>query len=114
MTPRERMLLPLLASGAVAAVTAAPWLLGFSASHAAVASHIAFAMTFIPVALLLTALPAAAAVIGLAGAWLAGSPWALGYGSTSVAAWAADLVAGLILVAAALRAGRRPGPVVLP
>ena len=36
-------------------------------------------MTFGPIALLVTAVPAAAATTGVAGAWLAASPWALGY-----------------------------------
>jgi hypothetical protein len=96
-----------LAATLVGAMTFAPWALGFSASHAAVAGHIAFAMAFGPIALLIGVLPAAAAGLGAAGAWLAGSPWALGYASIGVAAWAGDLLAGLALVALAVHA--RPG-----
>ena len=39
---------PLLAGALATAVVVAPWALGFSASHAAVAGHIAFAMAFGP------------------------------------------------------------------
>jgi hypothetical protein len=96
--------LPLVAAGLAGAIALAPWLLGFSGSHAAVAAHIAFAMAFAPIALLIRALPAAAAVTAAAGAWLAVSPWALGYASLGGAAWAADVLAGLTLVALGRRA----------
>jgi hypothetical protein len=76
--------------------------LGFSASHAAVASHIVFAMALAPIALLVGALPAAAVSTAAAGVWLAISPWALGYASLGVGAWSADLVAGVALVALGL------------
>jgi hypothetical protein len=69
-----------------------------------VAAHIAFAMAFAPIALLLRALPGAATVTVAAGAWLAVSPWALGYASRGGAAWAADVLAGLTLVALGRRA----------
>jgi hypothetical protein len=96
---RPRDLLPALAATVITAITAAPWTLGFSASHAAVAGHIAFAMAFAPIALLIRALPAAAVTTAAAGAWLAASPWALGYASLGAQAWSADLLAGLSLIA---------------
>jgi hypothetical protein len=94
---------PALASGLVVLAAASPWLLGFSASHAAVANGIAFAMAFAPLALMIAALPPASAVCGAGGLWLAASPWALGYASSGVAAWAADLVLGIALMAIAWR-----------
>lgn len=83
----------------IALVTVSPWALGFNASHAAVAEHIAFAMGFAPIAVLVSALPAAAVSIVLAGGWLVASPWVLGYASVGVGAWSADLLGGLALVA---------------
>jgi hypothetical protein len=103
---RERDLLPVLAATVITAITAAPWVLGFSASHAAVAGHIAFAMTFAPIALLISALPAAAGTTTAAGAWLAASPWALGYASLGATAWSGDFLAGLILIALGMGARR--------
>jgi hypothetical protein len=94
-------LLPALAAAVVTASALVPWVLGFSASHAAVAGSIAFAMTFGPIALLVNAVPAAAATTALAGAWLAASPWALGYAGLNAGAWVADVVAGLALMAIA-------------
>ena len=99
----KRDALPPLATGVVILAAASPWLLGFSASHAAVANGIAFAMAFAPLALMVGALPPAAAVCGIGGVWLVASPWALGYGSSGFAAWAADLVLGVALIAIALR-----------
>jgi SPW repeat-containing protein len=92
------------AAGLVVLAPAAPWLLGFSASHAAVANGIAFLMAFSPLALMAPALRPAAAVCLVAGAWLAVSPWALGYWSQGVAAWVADLILGVALAAASWRA----------
>lgn len=105
---RPRDPLPVAAASVVGAILIAPWALGFSASHAAVAGHIAFAMTFGPIALLITALRAAALTTAAAGAWLMASPWLLGYASRGTTAWGADLVAGLLLVALSRRA-LRPG-----
>jgi hypothetical protein len=102
---------PVAATAIVVLVTLSPWALGFSGSHAAVAGHIAFAMAFAPIAVLVSALPAAAAGIAAAGAWLTASPWVLGYASVGFGAWGADLLAGLALLAlgaAALRAGASP------
>jgi hypothetical protein len=97
--PAERgRLLPIAAAGLIGLVTFAPWGFGFSSSHAAVADHIAFAMAFLPISLLIVALPAAAVATACAGAWLGLSPWALGYGSRGVAAWGIDLLVGLALV----------------
>ena len=104
--PRSRDRLPAAAALVVTASLLAPWALGFSASGAAVADHIAFAMTFAPIALLITALPAAAVATGAAGAWLAAGPWLLGYASYGAGAWGVDLAAGLALVALSRRALR--------
>jgi hypothetical protein len=49
-----RRVLPALAAGITFALVFAPWVLGFSASHAAVAGHIAFAMGIAPIAILIT------------------------------------------------------------
>lgn len=118
MTRRPRLGPPrdplaVAAMAVIVLVTAAPWVLGFSASHAAVAEHIAFAMAFAPIAVLISALPAAAISIATAGGWLMASPWALGYASVDVGAWGADLLGGVALVAlsaAALRAGEASRP----
>jgi hypothetical protein len=99
------------ATAVIVLVTASPWALGFSDSHAAVAEHIAFAMGLGPIAVLISALPAAAVSMVLAGGWLVASPWALGYASVGVGAWSADLLGGIALVVvsvAALRAGQPP------
>ena len=112
---------PLAAAAAalVLLVTVSPWGLGFSGSHAAVAAHIAFAMGIGPIAVLISALPAAAVSTAVGGGWLVASPWALGYASLGVTAWSADLIAGMSLVAlsvAAWRArdARRPPEVAAP
>ncbi len=96
------------ASGLVVLATAAPWLLGFSASHAAVANGIAFLMAFSPLALMAPVLRPAAAVCLAAGVWLAVSPWALGYWSQGVAAWSVDLILGLALAGVSWRALSMP------
>ena len=106
--------LPALAAAVVTASAAAPWALGFAGSHAAIAGSVAFAMTLGPIALLVTAVPAAAATTGLAGAWLAASPWALGYAHRGLAAWLADLALGLALVATARAALRSRAPIGAP
>ncbi|HEY1568333.1 MAG TPA: hypothetical protein VGF68_15000 [Solirubrobacteraceae bacterium] len=109
--PREP--LPTAAAAVIVLVTVSPWPLGFSGSHAAMAEHIAFAMGFGPIAVLIAALPAAAVSIALAGGWLMASPWALGYASVGVGAWSADLLGGIALIAlsaAAWRAGEAPLP----
>jgi SPW repeat len=93
-----------LAAAVAGAMALAPWLLGFSDRHAAVAGGIAFAMTVAPVALLAQALPAAAYATVAAGAWLVASPWALGYASP--AAVASATLAGALLAAAAVAASR--------
>ena len=95
---QRRDLLPAAASTLVAVAVAAPWLLDFNASHPAVANHIAFAMAFGPLALMVTALRAAAATCIGGGAWLIASPWVLGYASTGSAGWFADLFIGVALV----------------
>jgi hypothetical protein len=90
--------LPAAASTLVGVALAAPWLLDFNASHPAVANHIAFAMAFGPLALMVTALRAAAATCIAGGAWLIASPWVLGYASTGSAGWLADLLIGAALI----------------
>jgi hypothetical protein len=90
--------LPAAASTLVGVALAAPWLLGFATSHPAVANHIAFAMAFGPLALMVTALRAAAATCIAGGAWLIASPWILGYASTGVAGWLADPFIGVALI----------------
>ena len=90
--------LPATASTLVAVALAAPWLLDFNASHPAVANHIAFAMAFGPLALMVTALRAAAVTCIAGGTWLIASPWLLGYASTGSAGWVADLFIGVALV----------------
>lgn len=109
----DRML-PALAAGLAAALVFAPWALGFSASHAAVAGQIAFAMGVAPVAILITSLAAAAVATAIAGAWLAASPWALGFAARGIAAWGVDVCAGIALIALGvlalrLAAARSPG-----
>lgn len=109
--PREP--LPAAAAAVIVLVTVSPWALGFSGSHGAVAEHIAFAMGLGPIAVLVSALPAAAISVAIGGGWLMASPWALGYASVGTGAWGADLLGGIALVAlgaVALRAdgARRP------
>jgi SPW repeat len=98
--------LPALAAGLVAALVFAPWVLGFSDSRAAVAGHIAFAMGVAPIAILITSLAAAAATTAIAGAWLAASPWVLGFAGRGIAAWSVDLCAGIALMAVGIVALR--------
>jgi hypothetical protein len=93
-----------LAAAVVGASLLAPWALGFSSSHAAVAGHIAFAMAFGPIALLIAELPSAALATAAGGVWLMASPWALAYAALGTAAWSADLAAGVLLVALGSRA----------
>jgi hypothetical protein len=102
-----------LAAALIVVATVSPWALGFSDNGAAIAAHIAFLMGIAPIAILVTALPAAAAVTGFAGVWLAAGPWVVGYHSAGTAAWAADLVLGLalaVVAGAAWRARQEPTP----
>lgn len=85
---------PVVASALVVLAAASPWVLGFATSHAAVANAIAFAMAFVPLALMITALRPASAVCIAGGAWLAASPWVLGYSSVGPVAWGTDLLLG--------------------
>ena len=97
---------PLAAATLATATAAAPWMFGFDANHAAVASHIAFTMTFASIAILVGALPAAAIATVGGGVWLAASPWVLGYARLGVPAWSSDLIAGVVLAAIGLRSYR--------
>ena len=115
--PDARQLLPALAAGITSVLVFAPWVLGFSASHAAIAGHIAFAMGIAPIAILITSLAPAAVTTMVAGAWLAASPWALGYATRGIAAWSVDVCAGIALIAlaaVALALKAEPAPDVAP
>ena len=110
---------PSLAAPMVVLAAAAPWALGFSTSHAAVANAIAFAMAFVPLALMAPALRAAAVVCVAGGAWLVAAPWVLAYASAGDGAWAADAVLGVGLVLATSRASHgaavaTPAPAAFP
>jgi SPW repeat len=112
-----RRRLPMLAAGITSALVFAPWVLGFSASHAAVAGHIAFAMGIAPIAILIGSLAPAAVTTMIAGTWLAASPWALGYATRGLAAWSVDVCAGIALIglgALALRLSDERPPDVAP
>jgi hypothetical protein len=106
-TARAAGLLAHLAPGTVVLALAAPWVLGFSTSHAAVANAVAFGMAFGPLALLSSALRPAAAACVAGGAWLAASPWALGYASAGPRAWGAAVLLGFALAATAWPGGPR-------
>jgi hypothetical protein len=110
LTVDSRQLLPAAAAATTTALVFAPWVLGFSASHAAVAGHIAFAMGVAPIALLITSLAAAAVTTTIAGVWLAASPWILGYAGYGIAAWTVDVGAGLALIGAGAVALRLVAP----
>jgi hypothetical protein len=91
-----------------------PWIVGFSDSHAAVVSHIAFTALFAPVALLIVVWRPAAFGLLAGGCWLALSPWILDYAADHLA-WLTELVSGLGLIcvggaAASLMAKRSPRP----
>jgi len=101
----------MLAATVVGASLFAPWVLGFAASRAAVATHIAFAMTFGPIALMSGALPAAAWATAVGGGALVTGPWVVGYASAGVAAWGTDLVVGLLIVTFSLATRRARTPV---
>lgn len=85
---------------------AAPWALGASDSPSALAAHIAFAMAFLPLAILAPALRPAAVVGALGGLWLAVSPLAAGFAPERALALN-NAVVGLAL-AAACAAWARP------
>jgi hypothetical protein len=110
---------PSLAAPIVVLAAVAPWALGFSTSHAAVANAIAFAMAFAPLALMAPGLRAAAVMCVAGGVWLATAPWVLAFASASAGAWAADAVLGAALVlatwpAAHGAAATTPAPAEIP
>jgi SPW repeat len=80
------------------------WISGYADSHPAVANHVAIVFGFGPLTLLMANLRAAALVTLLAGAWLAVSPWLLGY-ATGHRAWLNELVTGALLVLLCARVG---------
>ena len=95
--------LPMAAGAVMLWVAVSPWLWGFAGSRSAVANHVFLAFAFGPLALLVVALRAAALVTLAGGVWLVISPWVLGY-ATVHAAWASELVTGLLLVGVCLKA----------
>jgi hypothetical protein len=97
MNRRLAMALPSI----VALSTAIPHLAGGARSPAAVAAHVAFGFSFLPMSMLAASRRPAALLCVAAGAWLLISPWALGYGAITAAA-AADAVLGAALVAVSL------------
>lgn len=101
-----RLAREVLAPALVAWTAAAPWAFGASDSEAALAGHIAFAMAFVPLALLARVLPAAAATCAAGGLWLAVSPLALGFSSEALLT-VNDTVIGWALVACAATEPRR-------
>jgi SPW repeat len=104
VSSRRAMVLPAIVALAVALPLAA----GGSRSPAAVAAHVAFAFAFLPMSLLGTSLRPAAALCGVAGAWLLVSPWALGYGAVAGAA-ATDALTGIAIVAVSAGVARGGG-----
>jgi hypothetical protein len=68
-----------------------------------VANHVFLVFAFGPLALLVVALRAAALVTVAGGVWLVVSPWVLGYAMVH-AAWASELVTGLLLIVVCLMA----------
>jgi SPW repeat len=88
-------------------VALAPFVWGYSASPAAVASHLFFLFAFGPLTLIILNLRPAAYVLTAAGIWLALSPWILGY-ATNHTAWLSDGVTGILFtILAAHAAGIR-------
>jgi hypothetical protein len=92
-------------------VAVAPFAWGYSASPAAVASHVFFLFAFGPLTLIMVNLRPAAYVLTAAGTWLLVSPWILGY-ATNHTAWLSDGVSGILFtIVAAHAAGIRvPAP----
>jgi hypothetical protein len=94
-----------VATGLMLPVLLAPWLVGFSDSSSAVANHIAFALGFGPLAMLVVVLRPAAFALLIGGAWLVLSPWLLGYAADDLA-WLSELVSGAsLMVVGAAAAG---------
>jgi hypothetical protein len=88
-------------------VALAPFVWGYSASPAAVASHVFFLFAFGPLTLIILNLRPAAYVLTAAGIWLVLSPWILGY-ATNHTAWLSDGVSGILFtIVAAHAAGIR-------
>jgi hypothetical protein len=88
-------------------VAVAPFVWGYSASSAAVASHVFFLFAFGPLTLIILNLRPAAYVLTAAGIWLLLSPWILGY-ATNHTAWLSDGVSGILFtIVAAHAAGIR-------
>jgi hypothetical protein len=103
MSRRRAVALPAL----VALATVLPLAAGGARSPAAVAAHVAFGFSFLPMSALARGLRPAALLCAVAGAWLLVSPWALGYGAITGAA-AADAVLGAALLAVAARTREAP------
>jgi hypothetical protein len=92
----------LWASPIVLLTTVTPFVFGYD-SVPALSNHIAFAAAIVPLALVGAGLPPAAFLTGIAGAWLAVSPFALGYADEGFFAWSIDLVAGIAVVVLGMR-----------
>jgi hypothetical protein len=100
------LLLPWLLAG--------PAVLGYPEIRGAIANHIVLVMSLGPLIIIAAVLQAANGVCAVLGAWLAVSPWIIGYASVSTAAAVDDLLTGLLLVALCAiqhnRLTHRPSP----
>ena len=92
----------LWASPIVVLTTITPFVFGYD-TVPALSNHIALAAAIAPLALVGAGLPPAAFLTGLAGAWLAVSPFALGYADEGFFAWSIDLAAGIAVFALGMR-----------
>ena len=81
--------------------------LGYSHVRPALANHIALAMALGVLVLIASVLPAASVTCGLLGAWLAASPWVIGYASTTTTGALNDLLGGLTLICLSVIQHRR-------
>jgi len=72
--------------------------LGYGQVRPALANHIALAMALGVLVVLASVVRAASVTCGLLGAWLAASPWLIGYASTTTAGAVNDVLSGLALI----------------
>jgi hypothetical protein len=86
--------------------------LGYGQVRPALANHIALAMALGVLVVLATVLRAATITCGVLGAWLAASPWLIGYASTTMSGARNDVLSGLALICLSAlqhhRAGQHP------
>jgi hypothetical protein len=78
---------------------AGPPALGYATIHSALADHIALSMALGALIAIAIVLRAANITCALLGAWLAASPWLIGYASTTTRGTINDLLTGLALIA---------------